>query len=411
MAGVGAYYTPPALVSALADEALAQWSAGRPRALPTVLDPSCGDGAFLIRIAEQLLARATPAQVAPLLHGIDVDADALARARERLRERLGPAVDAVSLVHADALLAAPAWGPFDLVLGNPPWVSSTRQDPGWRVAVRARFACARGNWDSTVPFVEQALAWTRPGGLHGFVVQNAFASAPYARHARGALDGQARLRLWDWSDGTPFAAAAYPIAYLVRRGSGPVGPGEPWPLGDVPDLPLDLPRLDARAHVHGAATVAEAYALSPLLVERRRPEPGDLRVVNSGTLDPGRCLWGERDMRYLGTRWRHPVVPRDRLDALPPRRLAQARSPKVIVAGLTRRIEAFVDPRGEWLAAKSTTVVLPHEGVDLSALGRALDHELATAWLRSHHGGQALRGGYLRIGPPQLRALPLVGVE
>ncbi len=410
MDSVGAFYTPPALVAVLVDSVLARWNAREGEALPSVLDPSCGEGAFLRGVAERLLGWASPDQVAPLLHGLDVDARALERARAGLEDVLGEAASKVRLVHADALLDPPTWGPFDWVLGNPPWVSSVRQDPVWRAAVRSRYATARGNWDSTVPFVERSLAWTRPGGLHGFVVPNAFGSAPYARLARGLLEAQVHEARWDWSEGTPFGAAAYPIAYLVTRADGPVGAGGTWPLGTVPDLPQGLPRLEERAQVCGAATVAEAYALKGLLVERARPRPGDLRVLNSGTLDPGRSLWGERDMRYLGTSWRHPVVPRERLDGLPERRLAQARTPKVVVAGLTRRIEAFVDLRGEWLAAKSTTVVFPHEGVDLAGLGGALDHDLATAWIRSHHGGQALRGGYLRIGPPQLRPLPLIGL-
>jgi len=411
MAGVGAYYTPQALVSALVDAADARWEGASGDSLPTVLDPACGQGAFLVGAATRLLRRGTPAQVAAQLCGCDTDALALTRARQHLAQILGVSAGQVRLEHTDALLAPPEWGPFDWVLGNPPWVGSTDQDPAWRAAVRARYALARGNWDATVPFVERALAWTRPGGLHGFLVPNAFASAPYARRARAALAGQGLEQRWDWSDGTPFGASAYPIAYLVRRAAGPDGSDATWPLGPVPDLPPDLPTLTDRAQVCGAATVAEAYALRPLLVDRPQPEPGDLRVVNSGTLDPGCTLWGRRDMRYLGARWRHPVVPRGRLEALPARRLAQARTPKVIVAGLTRRVEAFADTCGAWLAAKSTTVVLPHVGVSPGVLATALHHELALAWLRCHHGGQALRGGYLRLGPPQLRDLPLVGVQ
>ncbi len=406
MSGTGAHYTPEALVTAVVAEVRQAWAGGRPR----VLDPSCGDGAFLVGVARWLLETATPGEVAGCLHGIDLDPLALVAARARLRPLLGPAVDRVRLHAGDALLDPPDWRPFDLVLGNPPWVASADQDPSWRAAVRDLYVVARGNWDAAVPFVERALAWTRPEGLHAFVMPNAFCSAPYAGRARALLAGQERLRLWDWSDQTPFDAAAYPVAYLVRHRGGSPGDPEPWPLGEVPELPMGLPRLTERAEVLGAATVAEAYALKDLLVEREEPRPGDLRVVNSGTLDPGRTLWGERPLRYLGQRWSHPVVPVERQQTLSPRRLAVARRPKVIVAGLTRRIEAFVDPVGEWLPAKSTTVVLPHDGVCVEALGRALGHELATAWVRAHHGGQALRGGYLRLGPPQLRSLPLVGV-
>lgn len=419
MGGVGAWYTPPALVAALLDTALGAWGREGGPAPPTLLDPSCGEGAFLVAAAERLCRDHPRDRVAAGLHGVDIDAAALDRARERLVQVLGPHAADVRLVHADALLAPPSWGPFDLVLGNPPWVSAAAQtlrQPAWRAAVRARYGVARGNWDACCPFVERALAWTRPGGWHGFVVPNALASAPYGRRARALLARQSLVALWDWSDSTPFGGGAYPIGYLVQKAPGgglPVD-GEPWPLGEAVVAGAGHRRLAELAQVCGAATVAEAYALRPLLRECPAPGPGDLRVVNSGTLDPGCTLWGARPMRYLGGRWLHPVVAAEDLAALPPRRLAQARSPKVIVAGLTRRLEAFVDAEGACLAAKSTVVVLPRPGVSVARLGAVLNSPQATAWLRARHGGQALRGGYLRIGPGQLRDLPVpegVGIE
>src|SRR5690606_37150329 len=114
----------------------------------------------------------------------------------------------------------------------------------------------------------------------------------------------------------------------------------------------DAPRLGDLATICGAATVAEAYALRDALHEG---EPGDgvLRAVNSGTLDPLRCLWGNKPLRYLGRTLRRPVVP---LEALPPRRAAQAVSPKIVVAGMTRRLEPVLDADGTLAALKSTTL-------------------------------------------------------
>jgi len=398
-----AWTTPPALVDALVAAALEAWDGEH---LPTCLDPSCGDGAFLVGLARALRSHATAEQIATVLAGVDLEAEALERARAALGEVLGEEAARVRLQQADALLEGPDWGPFDLVLGNPPWLGSTEMSPARRRAIAGRYAVARGNWDLSCPFVERALEWTREGGLHGFVVPNALASAAYAAPVRALLDGQDLLETWDWSEGTPFGAAAYPLAYLVRRAAGPLrsGSSAPWQLWGDPGLDPDLPRLGDLAEVCGAATVAEAYALREHLREAPHPGPSELRVVNSGTLDPDRTLWGVRDLRYLRGRWRHPVVSEDRL---PERRRRQARTPKVIVAGLTRRLEAYVDREGSWVAAKSTTVVLPRPGVDLGFVGAWLNSEAATRWIRRTYGGLALRGGYLRLGPPQLRTLPV----
>src|SRR5512135_3338372 len=84
--------------------------------------------------------------------------------------------------------------------------------------------------------------------------------------------------------------------------------GSPWaifadiaPASPVEWLSSSFPALSAVASVHGAATVAEAYELAPLIQEAGAAAAGDLRVVNSGTIDRYVNLWGEKPMRYLGS--------------------------------------------------------------------------------------------------------------
>jgi hypothetical protein len=167
------------------------------------------------------------------------------------------------------------------------------------------------------------------------------------------------------------------------------------------------PELGEQAQVSGAATVAEAYALQAVLRDERAPTDADLRVLNSGTIDPFEPLWGRKPMRYLGQRYARPVVREQDLAALPPRRLEQARSPKVIVAGMTRRLECVADRRGQWLAAKSTSIVRPRDARDVPYLAAVLNSDLMTRVLRAMFPGLSMSGGYLRVGPPQLRRLPL----
>ncbi|HEY8375006.1 MAG TPA: hypothetical protein VIK91_00900, partial [Nannocystis sp.] len=92
-------------------------------------------------------------------------------------------------------------------------------------------------------------------------------------------------------------------------------------------------------------------------------------------------------------------------DRLPPRRLQQARTPKVIVAGMTRALEAILDLRGEILAAKSTTICW--WPADLRLLLALLHSRAVDDYYQQVHGGDRLSRGYLRIGPRQLRQLPV----
>jgi hypothetical protein len=340
---------------------------------------------------------------------------------------------------------------FDVVLGNPPYVDSewmTSHRPATRAYCARTYAAASGNWDLYCVFIERSLQILRRGGRHGFIVPNKLASAAYAGAARRLLCTEVHLqKIRDYSEVPVFSASVYPLIYAVERPQPGIdapefviferveldgdrlavrerreieyarlcgSPERGWPIfGSASARELlsrlidDHPALRTVARVWGAATVAEAYELLPLLTSRPAPAREDLRVLNSGTIDPHRPLWGEKPMRYLKQSFSHPVVPRDRQVDLPPTRLEQARTPKLIVAGMTRGLECVADVNGEFLAAKSTTIVLPEAGMKLGLLAAVLNSRLMTQIYEVMFGGLSLQGGYLRVGPPQLGALPI----
>ena len=140
----GQFFTPPEVVEFMFEVAGAGagWS---------VIDPACGDGAFL----SQAVAR----DCEPVW-GVDRDAAALAACRGRLGER-------VTLVEQDGLLPCGREG-FDLVIGNPPF-SAIRHgvsDPD----VMARFELGqtvKGRAPKPpleVLFLERFIQLARPGG-------------------------------------------------------------------------------------------------------------------------------------------------------------------------------------------------------------------------------------------------------
>jgi hypothetical protein len=127
----GAYYTPPALIELLLDQA---------RVGPETracVDPACGPGAFLIAAAERMPAAR--------LHGIDVDPGAVACARVALAlqatARGAPPPELHDrIVCADALLDDGVWdgltpvGGFQAIVGNPPWERAKLQQVEWLAA-------------------------------------------------------------------------------------------------------------------------------------------------------------------------------------------------------------------------------------------------------------------------------------
>ena len=469
----GCYYTPTAIAQAMVEATVGRASRASNHQPPTILDPACGGGVFLVLAYRYLHQESAPLRAAngtPLLaslFGVDIDPNAVAVTRLALglAVRLSPdsagdnltclrhticcgntlvtgAVPARSLPPADPPFP---WSnrQFSVVLGNPPYLDAdamSRHFPQWRTYCRDRFQTAKGNWDLFCVFIERALQLCEAGGWHSFVVPNKLASAEYAAPARSLLAARTIHQIWDYSRVSAFRAAVYPLAYVVRM--QPVVAGhvactamatveqagatryrcrrhfsspQPWCLSASPQPWLSGPRgsMGDVLEVVGAASVADAYQLKPLIYNQPQGnndfERANFKLVNSGTIDRYQHHWGQKTLRYLGDRYQHPVVSRAAIAAALPKRYRQAASPKLIIAGLTRHLECIWDAEGALLPGKSTTVILlsPTEAALGPVLLGLLNSALMTAYFQALFGGNALQGGYLRVGPPQVRSLPL----
>ena len=340
-------------------------------------------------------------------------------------------------------------GGFDLVIGNPPYLDSegmTAHLPNLRRYCAANYQAATGNWDLFCVFIEKALTLCKPGGFTSLVVPNKLASANYAAGARSLLVQQTSLlTIRDYSSVSAFRAAVYPLVYVAQKledqsavhqtaipiksiayermqsleqigATGKLSLNnatQPWQTSGLGQQDwidrLQFPTLGEIAQVTGAATVAEAYALQPWIQNSDAIAPGDLRLVNSGTIDRYCFLWGKKPLRYLGKVYRHPILAASQVSQLSPPRKQQAQQPKIIVAGLSQVLESGLDQVGSILAGKSTSVIRTMQAVplDLRYLLGLLNSRLLSVYFQSCFAGNCLHGGYLRIGTPQLRQLPI----
>lgn len=172
-ARLGQWFTPPHV----AQLALSLAAEGADRARARVLDPACGDGAFLAAAAARGFASAH-------LHGVDIDPEAASACRARVP---GASVRTGDLFDREA----PRRG-YDVVVGNPPYVRSERIDPAVKRARRARLQAdwpeaapalldrVAGRGDLAAACVLRALRWARPGARVALVVSSALLDAAYA---------------------------------------------------------------------------------------------------------------------------------------------------------------------------------------------------------------------------------------
>lgn len=456
----GVFYTPRHVAEGVVDAAWDGWAlpADRGRHPIRVCDPACGGGAFLLAAGRRASAPGTARGelVENALWGIDVDPLAAAVADVALRlwaAAGGDHVARTNVVAGDALGVGlhgwhPGASPFDLVVGNPPFLNqlgrTTARTRDEAAQVRDRLgSLAQGYTDASALFLAAAVGMVGRGGRVGLVLPESFLVARDAQGARRAvLDVAGLTGLWLPRQAL-FAASVRVCAPVVERGAAPteitrwlgadrrrvgavpVTPGELRAAPTWGALVADLRGAPA-VHLGGAGRLADLatatagfraqfYGVVPFVVDDphggRRPLADDDRpaLVTSGLIDPAHLRWGGQPARFAGKQWSAPRVDMAALAAADPAlgRWGRARLvPKVLLATQTRILEAVVDEHGTcW---PSVPVISVEADPDrLWHVAAVLLSPAASAWAIGRYGGAALSSDAVKLAASQALELPL----
>ena len=159
----------------------------------TILEPSCGDGAFLEAGVKRLTALgAKPTQIAANLRGVEIAASEARSARERLRPLLGPFADE-AVVSSDFF----EWWQnakqptFDVIIGNPPFIryqSFPEPHRTLAMAIMGEQGLTPNRLTNIwVPFVVAATASLKKGGRLALVLPAEILQVTYAAQLRSFL--------------------------------------------------------------------------------------------------------------------------------------------------------------------------------------------------------------------------------
>lgn len=406
---LGAWYTPPDLVETIVDAVVTsdfvEARAGTPI---SVLDPACGDGRFLAAVGDKVIRLGGTVE----LHGVDLDPAAVTAARTELpRARID---------EADALTQPFGGRRFDLVVGNPPFLSqmASRTTRGG-TSTRGGGPYA----DVAVEFLALAAELVDlDGGRVAFVLPQSVLSSRDAGAIRERIEGRASL-LWSWWTGNRvFDAQVHTCVLAFEFTIGSASPidwaGVVTGRRGVPELPVSVSSsglLGDRASLN--ANFRDEYYGMAAAVGDHHTGP---QLITSGLIDPGTSLWGRRSVTFAKQRWARPRIDIERLDPKM-RTWAQRRLvPKVLVANQTRIVEAVCDPGGDWLPAVPVIAAYPSgahwddsdavDGDRLAAsawtIAAVLTSGFASAWLWHRGAGTGLSADTIRISPVVLAELP-----
>jgi methylase of polypeptide subunit release factors len=425
----GSYYTPPALIDLLLDHSLEPLldRSNDPASL-RLADPACGSGRFLLAAAHRIARRGVPiaAVIRRCIFGVDTDPIAVRLCRESLARYAECQPAELTCIRRAEGLKAWKPGTFDAIVGNPPFrnaIEGERQ-------LAPSHPLIGGAADLAYRFLARATDLLRKGGVVALIQPRPLLNAACMDRFRRALPNGLRPNLIFAPDRSRF----FPGALVFTCGLV-IGPGETCRVSRDPAARLwaeglietanwwqalnnllsgrqrrqfSGPRLGDQFDVWAGMTAAEAYDLRPFIRESPRAKRG--RLVTTGLIDPGVCHWGLRKCRYLGQNYQHPAVAASNgLPSTIRSRLKRARRPKILVAGLSRRLECVLDREGALLGAVSTFVILhPRDDVShLARLAKWLSGADVDRQFRDELGANAVGGGDTVMTKAFLRSLPL----
>ncbi len=443
----GAFYTPTELVAFILDHTLDPWLAGGACDMPTVLDPACGSGRFLLAAGARLAAlhrhrvggseSAAWRCIGPQLTGFDPDPLATAWLRGRISSLAGDAPEAaigihtIDAFHDDALPAHSA----DIIVGNPPFGTPLRRRTDAET-LRRRAAILAGApigpyADIASIFLLLAGKSLRSGGRMTLVQPLSVLAARDTQSIRDTMLKNCQPTFGWSTNARIFDAQVHVCAIGIhKRSSGDPAPvrrfgglptteytpsprpgiGHSWatlasPAFGVPDLPPfeQLGTLGGIAHAT-ADFRDQYYGLLPALVETPDPIPPEVApVVTTGGLDVAQCLWGERAMRLHKQSWHRPGVTLSSLEPSMQDWAASRLVPKVLLPTQTRILEPVLDIDGQWLPSVPIISVTAERLSEVAAL---LACPLVSLIAMHRHLGTARSPSAIKLAARDVLALP-----
>ncbi len=263
---LGSYYTPSYIVRHMVKQSFncffgRQGVARLPKGFKA-LDPACGGASFLLEVWDMLTKYGlSEIEALEAVFGTDIDNEAVKlsifvltaavlaktgksvnpgeiKGRWEKQVKHGNALSVLSLESLfpgtglpgfinwqEAFPGVFAEGPpvnqrgFDFIVGNPPYVANKLIPLQDKKYYREKYLSAEGQFDLSVPFIEQGINLLKNGGILCYITSNKFLAADYGKTLRKEL--LERLRISDLTDVSTLKAfagtAAYPVIITVCK--------------------------------------------------------------------------------------------------------------------------------------------------------------------------------------------------
>lgn len=227
----GAVHTRPEVAEFVLD--VVGWVTSEPLESLCLLEPSVGEGDFLLPAVERLLSRVAPndQRIQDCIRAVEVNRAALQTCRDRLEALLiskGWSGDlAVTIVgkwlHHDDFLALPLDQTFSHIVGNPPYIRLENLPKDLLKVYRMRWRSLFDRADLYVAFIEKSLELLKSDGRLGFICADRWMKNRYGGPLRGIVAREFHLESYVDFTGCPAffdEVDAYPAVTVIRKAKG-----------------------------------------------------------------------------------------------------------------------------------------------------------------------------------------------
>lgn len=321
---------------------------------------------------------------------------------------------------------------FDIVIGNPPYIDSEtmkRNMPYMREIYKSLYSSASGNWDIYIVFYELGMRLSK--GCLIYITPNKWLSIAYGEVLRNIVFEYIKS-ICDCRDIKVFDAGNEPIITLISKSPSATIKTLRFTTSYIVRHLHDIPKalvtkdtlgaiisehikllmkikcagkyIDSYASVENPFSTSEAYQLIPLICDSYENE-NVYKLINTGTIDPYISLWGEVETRYLKSKYKHPIIAKSLFANKFPKRVRQASAIKIVISGM-RNFEAYFDEKGEYIAGKSTIILLGLNDQQNKIMIAILNSKLISFYIRESYSTLGIGGG-INFSQEMVASLPI----
>jgi len=333
-------------------------------------------------------------------------------------------------------------GGFDVIIGNPPYVSNKdmhrhgmqNQINHWN----EKFESSKsGNYDIFIPFIEQGMRLVKENQSLSFIIPNKFLSAKYSKSLLNLISNDYTFdEVIDYSNINVFAdASVYPIIITisnikqkekvkksVNRIIVEQGAFEEFGIHRKWDY-INLKFLDS-IDKESDSIISKIEMSKNTLNNELSFEPGingfqftnyaqcvtdgkvnedSKRLTVTGSIDPH--IFTNNITRYKKKDYVKPYITYDS-EIISEGKWALFSRPKVMVAGMTKIIEASLDAEGKYAPAVSVYSICG-EIKNLYQVQLIINSKLINWFFRYKFSDKHMAGGYISVNNLLLQKIPL----